>query len=362
MNAYEVIANRAIELTGGDRFQAAKPIHPNDHVNMGQSTNDMFPTAIHVAVALEVRRSLVPALEQLYQTLAEKAEQWDQIIKIGRTHLADATPLRLGQEIGGLARQLELSMVRAERAIQAVLELPAGGTAVGTGINTHPEFGSRVAEALAKETGIPFVEADDHFEANAQRDGLVECHGQLRTVAVTLFNVANNIRWLGSGPRCGFYEVQLPDRQPGSSIMPGKVNPVMCESMMQVAARVMGNDQAIAISGASGGQFQLNIMMPMMGQTTLESIMLLANVAKAFNGFCAVDMEANAEACNAAVENSLSMVTSLNPLIGYEQAAALAKEAFKTGKTVRQLCEEKGVLPPDTLKQALDPWSMTEPK
>jgi fumarate hydratase class II len=257
---------------------------------------------------------------------------------------------------------LELSIARAERALQAVLELPAGGTAVGTGINTHPEFGSRVAEALAKETGIPFVEAEDHFEANAQRDGLVECHGQLRTVAVTLFNVANNIRWLGSGPRCGFYEVQLPDRQPGSSIMPGKVNPVMCESMMQVAARVMGNDQAIAVSGAAGGQFQLNIMMPVMGQTTLESIMLLASVTRAFNEFCAVEMEANAEACNAAVENSLSMVTSLNPLIGYEQAAALAKEAFKTGKTVRQLCEEKGILPPETLKAALDPWSMTEPK
>jgi fumarate hydratase class II len=362
MNANEVIANRAIELTGGDRFQAAKPVHPNDHVNMGQSTNDMFPTAIHVAVALEIRRLLVPALERLYQTLAEKAEQWDQIIKIGRTHLADATPLRLGQEIGGLTRQLELSIVRAERALQAIVELPAGGTAVGTGINTHPEFGSRVAEALAKETGIPFVEAEDHFEANAQRDGLVECHGQLRTIAVTLFNVANNIRWLGSGPRCGFYEVKLPDRQPGSSIMPGKVNPVMCESMMQVAARVMGNDQTVAISGASGGQFQLNIMMPVMGQTTLESIMLMANVTKAFDEFCAVEMEANAEACNAAVENSLSMVTSLNPLIGYEQAAAIAKEAFKTGKTVRQLCQEQGILPPETLKQALDPWSMTEPK
>jgi fumarate hydratase class II len=362
MNANEVIANRAIELTGGDRFQAAKPIHPNDHVNMGQSTNDMFPTAIHVAVALEIKRSLVPALQRLHKTLADKAAQWDKIIKIGRTHLADATPLRLGQEIGGLARQLELSIERAERAIDAVLELPAGGTAVGTGINTHPEFGRRVAEALAKETGIAFVEAKDHFEANAQRDGLVECHGQLRTIAATLFNLSNNIRWLGSGPRCGFYEVKLPDRQPGSSIMPGKVNPVMCESMMQVAARVMGNDQTVAISGATGGQFQLNIMMPVMGQTTLESIMLLANVTNAFDEFCAVEMEANEEACNASVEMSLSMVTSLNPLIGYEQAAALAKEAFKSGKTVRQLCEEKGVLPKETLKAALDPWSMTEPK
>lgn len=362
MNANEVIANRAIELVGGDRFQAAKPVHPNDHVNMGQSTNDMFPTAIHVAVALEIKRSLLPALQRLHKTLAEKAAQWDKIIKIGRTHLADATPLRLGQEIGGLARQLELSLGRAERAIEAIVELPAGGTAVGTGINTHPEFGRRVAEALAKETGIGFVEAKDHFEANAQRDGLVECHGQLRAIAVTLFNMSNNIRWLGSGPRCGFYEVKLPDRQPGSSIMPGKVNPVMCESMMQVAARVMGNDQAVAISGATGGQFQLNIMMPVMGQTTLESIMLLANVTNAFDEFCAVEMEANEEACNAAVEMSLSMVTSLNPLIGYEKSAELAKEAFKSGKTIRKLCEEKGELPKETLNKALDPWSMTEPK
>jgi fumarate hydratase class II len=232
---------------------------------------------------------------------------------------------------------------------------------VGTGINTHPEFGRRVAAALAQETGIPFVEAKDHFEANAQRDGLVECHGQLRTIAATLFNVANCIRWLGSGPRCGFYEVKLPDRQPGSSIMPGKVNPVMCESLMQVAARVMGNDQTVSFSGASGGQFQLNIMMPVMGQTTLESIHLLARGANAFVEFCAEEMEANAEACEASVEKSLSMVTSLNPHIGYEKAAALAKEAFKSGKTIRELCREQGILPDSTLREALDPWSMTEP-
>ena len=362
MNANEVISNRAIEITGGDRFAASKPIHPNDHVNMGQSTNDMFPTAIHVAVALEIQNLLIPVLEQFAHTLTEKAQQWDKIIKIGRTHLADATPLRLGQEIGGLARQIQLSVERAVRAQQAVLELPAGGTAVGTGINTHPEFGRRVAKVLADETGIPFVEAVNHFEANAQRDALVECHGQLRAIASTLFNVANNIRWLGSGPRCGFYELQLPDRQPGSSIMPGKVNPVMCESMMQTTARVMGNDQAVAIAGAAGGQFQLNIMMPMMGQTTLESIMLLGKSVRAFIDFCALEMEANAEACNAAVEQSLAMVTSLNPLIGYEQAAALAKEAFKSGKTIRNLCEERGLLPADTLKQALDPWRMTEPQ
>ncbi len=361
MNANEVIANRAIEILGGDRMAADKPIHPNDHVNMGQSTNDMFPTAIHVAVAIEIHGRLVPALEQLAEVLEAKAQQWDSIIKIGRTHLADATPLRLGQEIGGLARQIRLSIERAGRAAGAVLELPAGGTAVGTGINTHPEFGARVARVLAEKTGLGFVEAADHFEANAQRDGLVECHGQLRTIAVTLFNVSNNIRWLGSGPRCGFYEVQLPDRQPGSSIMPGKVNPVMCESMMQVAARVMGNDQAMAVSGAAGGQFQLNIMMPMMGHTALESVHLLSKVTRAFVDFCALEMEANEEACRGAVEKSLAMVTSLNPLVGYEKAAALAKEAFKSGKTIRQLCQEQGVVEPAALEKALDPWSMTEP-
>ncbi|MCU0876374.1 MAG: class II fumarate hydratase [Pirellulaceae bacterium] len=362
MNANEVISNRAIELLGGDRFEKEKPVHPNDHVNMGQSTNDIFPTAIHVAVALRIKNDLIPALTKFRDVLAAKAAEWDQVMKIGRTHLADATPLRLGQEIGGLARQLTLSIERAERAIASILELPAGGTAVGTGINTHPEFGRRVAEVLASETGIPFIEAVDHFEGNAQRDGLVECHGNLRTIAVTLFNLSNNIRWLGSGPRCGFYELKLPDRQPGSSIMPGKVNPVMCESMMQAAARVIGNDQTIAFSGATGGQFQLNIMMPVMGHAALESVALLASSCRAFVEFCAAEMEANIEACEASVEKSLSMVTSLNPHIGYEKAAALAKEAFKSGKTIRELCREQGILPEATLREALDPMSMTEPQ
>ncbi len=361
MNVNEVISNRAIELAGGDRFEASKKIHPNDHVNNGQSTNDTFPTSIHVAVALQIRRELVPALKSFQEVLAEKAQAWDRIIKIGRTHLADATPLRLGQEFGGFARQLELSVARAERALEAVLELPVGGTAVGSGINTHVEFSSRVCKILAEETEIPFVEAANHFEANAQRDGLVECHGQLRAVASTLFNVANNIRWLGSGPRCGFYEIKIPDLQPGSSIMPGKVNPVMCESLMQVAARVMGNDQTVAVSGATGGQFQLNIMMPVMGHATLESIALLSQGVRAFVEKCARGIEANQEAAESFVEKSLSMVTSLNPYIGYERAAALAKEAFRTGKTIRELCEEQEVLPPDQLREALDPWKMTEP-
>jgi fumarate hydratase class II len=328
---------------------------------MGQSTNDIFPTSIHVAVATQIQSRLIPALTRFESVLREKATAWDQVIKIGRTHLADGTPLRLGQEISGLAEQLKASSLRASQAIHAVRELPAGGTAVGTGINTHPEFGQRVAAILAKETGIHLVEAENHFEANAQRDGLVECHGLLRTIASTLFNVANNIRWLGSGPRCGYHELRLPDRQPGSSIMPGKVNPVMCESMMQVAARVMGNDQGIAIAGAAGGQFQLNIMMPMMAAVTLESVALLAQVTEAFVDFCALDMEANADVCEEAVEKSLSMVTSLNPYIGYEKAAALAKEAMKTGKTIRQLCVEKKVLPENQLDEILNPMRMTEP-
>jgi fumarate hydratase class II len=362
MNANEVISNRAIEIAGGDRFAEKKAIHPNDHVNMGQSTNDMFPTAIHVAAGVAIQKQLIPALVRFQKTLAEKARAWDKIIKIGRTHLADATPLRLGQEFGGFARQMELSVERAGRAIQAVLELPAGGTAVGSGINTQPEFGRRVAEALAKETGIPFVEARNHFEANAQRDGLVETSGQLRTIATTLFNVANNIRWLSSGPRCGFYEVHLPDLQPGSSIMPGKVNPVMCESLMQAAAWVIGTDATVAACGAAGGQFQLNIMMPVMGHAVIQSTVLLAKATGAFVELCAEEIEANAEQCEAMVEKSLSMVTSLNPYIGYERAAALAKEAFKTGKTIRELCREQNVLSEAELAKALDPWRMTQPQ
>jgi len=362
MNANEVIAHRAIELSGGDRFAAEKPIHPNDHVNLGQSTNDTFPTAIHVAAAVAIRRRLIPGLRRCGEVLSQKADQWKEILKIGRTHLSDATPLTLGQEIGGLARQLQRSVDRAGSALNALLELPIGGTAVGTGINTHRQFGRRVCELLAEETDLPLVEAVDHFEANAQRDGLVECHGQLRAVAVSLFSVANNVRWLASGPRCGFDEIRLPDRQPGSSIMPGKVNPVLCESLMQAAARVMGNDQTIAVCGAAGGQFQLNVMMPVMADATLESIRLLTGATEAFTDFCLQDMQPNATACEAAVEQSLSLVTGLNPQIGYEQAAALANEAFRTGKTIRELCREKKILPEEQLDEALDPWRMTRPE
>lgn len=361
MNANEVIANRAIELSGGDRFAETKIIHPNDHVNRGQSTNDIFPSTIHVAAARSIRDRLIPALRRCGEVLQQKSAAWEDILKIGRTHLADATPLTLGQEFSGFARQLTLSCERAEKALSALLELPVGGTAVGTGINTHPAFARSVCALLTKETGIPFREATNHFEANAQRDSVVECHGQLRTIAVTLFAVVNNIRLLGSGPRCGFCEIVLPDLQPGSSIMPGKVNPVMSESLMQVCAAVLGNDQTVAFSGAGGGQFQLNIMMPVMGAKLLESIRLLASGVSAFTDLCLTGIEANRQMCEAGVEKSLSMVTGLAPLIGYERAAKLAKEAFTSGKTIRELTREQKVLPEEELARALDPRRMLRP-
>ena len=275
----------------------------------------------------------------------------------------DATPLATGTGVWWLCAADRTVHRARRRGARAVLELPVGGTAVGSGINTHPEFGRRVAAALAEETGIPFVEAANHFEANAQRDGLVECsRDSSRRSPRTLFNVANNIRWLGSGPRCGFFEVSLPERAPGSSIMPGKVNPVMCESLMQVAARVIGNDQTITICGAAGGNFQLNIMMPVMGHTTLESIHLMANGVRAFIEFCMDGLTANEDVCEAAVEQSLSMSTSLNPLIGYEKAAKLTKEAFATGKTIRELAREQQLVSDEELQHALDPMRMTEPQ
>ncbi len=362
MNTNEVIANRAIEILDGDRFDAKKRIHPNDHVNMGQSTNDMFPTAIHVAVASLLKNTLLPALTDCHKMLLQKADQWKDVLKIGRTHLADAVPMTLGQEFGGFARQLELAIERAEAALQQVLELPAGGTAVGTGLNTHPEYGKNVAAELAKITAIPFVEAKDHFEANAQRDGLVTAHALIKAIAVVMMNVANNIRFLASGPRCGYYEVILPDLQPGSSIMPGKVNPVLCESLMQVAAKVIGNDQTITTAGVTGGHFQLNIMMPVMADVAIESVRLLAAATKVFTEKALKDMEANEKNCVDAIERSLAMVTGLNPYIGYEKAAAIAKEAFKTGKTVRELCTEQNVVSADDLKKALDPKQMSTNK
>ncbi|MGL4941590.1 MAG: class II fumarate hydratase [Thermoguttaceae bacterium] len=356
MNANEVIASRANELQPSDT-----PIHPNDHVNCGQSTNDIFPTAIHVATAVAIQHQLVPVLTRASKTLQRKATDWCNVIKIGRTHLTDATPMTLGQEVSGWARQFELAAIRAAEAVWSLLELPVGGTAVGTGINTHRDFASRVCHVLASETGIPFVEATNHFEANSQRDSLVACHATLKVVATSLFSVANNIRLLSSGPRCGFYEISLSELQAGSSIMPGKVNPVLCESAMQVAACVIGNDQTITLCGASGGQFQLNIMMPLMASTILESVRLLTSMVNLFDERCLATMEANEEVCRAAVERSLSLATPLNAVIGYEAAAALVKEAFKTGKTIRELAHEKQILPPDELDRILDPHRMTTP-
>ena len=361
MNANEVIASRAAELAGYDRFAPEKKIHPNDHVNRGQSTNDIYPTAIHVAVARAIHDRLLPALSRAAGVLTEKARAWDTVLKSGRTHLADATPLSLGQEIGGMARQMELAVRRAAGAVEELRELPAGGTAVGSGINTHKKFGAGVAAALAEETKIPFVEAENHFEANAQRDGLVAAHALIKGVAVSLTGVANNIRWLSSGPRCGIGEIRLADLQPGSSIMPGKVNPVLCEALMQAAAKVIGNDAAISLAGASGGQFQLNIMMPMMADTALESVRILAGGVAVFTKKCLALMEPNEDACRASLERSLMTVTGLNLYIGYEKAAALAKKAHKTGKTIREVCEEENVLSKEELDKALDPRRMIKP-
>ncbi len=362
MNANEVIANRAAELLGQSRFEDRKPIHPNDHVNYGQSTNDTFPTAIHVAVAVAIHTKLIPAVQRCAVTLLKKAEKWGDVLKIGRTHLADATPLTLGQEIGGLARQMELASQRAKLAIEPLLELPVGGTAVGTGINTHPMFGAKVSKLIADQTRLHFHEAVDHFEANAQRDGLVASHALLKSVAVTLLNVANNIRILSSGPRCGFHEILLADLQPGSSIMPGKVNPVLCESLMQAAAKAIGNDTTIALAGSVGGQFQLNIMMPLLADAALESVSLLAGAASLFEEKCLRTMEPNGDKCLEGVEKSLAIATGLNTVIGYEKAAMIVKKAFREDKTIREICDAEQVAPPEVLDEALDPWKMIRPK
>jgi fumarate hydratase class II len=359
MNANEVIANRVSQIAGKP-IGSKDPVHPNDHVNMGQSSNDVIPTAIHVAVAESIRNDLMPALEHLQYGLEAKTQEFWDVIKIGRTHLMDATPVRLGQEFSGYAKQIEHGKLRAGNAIAAVEELALGGTAVGTGLNSHPEFAGRVMGYLWNRTGIAFREARNHFEAQAAKDGLVEASGELRTLAVSLFKVANDIRWLSSGPRCGIGEIQLPAIQPGSSIMPGKVNPVLCESVMQVSAQVFGNDTTVCWGGANGN-LDLNVMMPVMAYNTLESIRLLANVARLFRDKCVNGITANRERCQELVEYSMAMVTSLAPIIGYDRAAEIAKESAKSGKTVREICREKQVLPEVELNRVLDPIEMTKP-
>jgi fumarate hydratase class II len=302
----------------------------------------------------------MPALERLHGAFEKKTLEFWDIIKIGRTHLMDATPIRLGQEFSGYAKQIEYARLRAGNAIAAIEELPLGGTAVGTGLNCHPDFAGIVMRHLENQTGIGWREARNHFEAQAAKDGLVQASGQLKTIAVSLYKIANDIRWLASGPRCGIGEITLPETQPGSSIMPGKVNPVMCESVMQVCARVFGNDATVTWAAANGN-FELNVMMPVLSQSILESLRLLANVVDVFREKCVTGIKANTERCNELVEYSMAMVTSLAPIIGYDRAAEIAKESAKTGRTVREIAREHEVLPEDELTRALNPLAMTKP-
>lgn len=362
MNTNEVIASRANEIATGQRG-GKSPIHPNDHVNMQQSSNDVIPTAIHVAAATAMRETLIPSLAKLADALEAKAKQFDDIVKIGRTHLQDATPIRLGQELSGYARQARMGVERAQRAIAALRELPLGGTAVGTGINSHPDFAKQAIAQIARRTGVDFIEASNHFEAQASKDGVVEASGQLRTIAISFTKIANDIRWLASGPRCGIGEISIPATQPGSSIMPGKVNPVMSEMMLMVAAKVIGNDATIAFSASGlGSTFELNVMMPVMAHALIQSIELLSSAARVFADRCVNGLEANRERCEGLVEESLAMCTSLAPVIGYDAAADVAKEAFKTGKTVREVARSRGQIDEAELNKLLDPRRMTEPQ
>ncbi|MBE9485948.1 MAG: class II fumarate hydratase [Chloroflexi bacterium] len=358
MNANEVIANRAARLLG--QPIGSKAIHPNDQVNLGQSSNDVFPSAIHLACAEQLHKQLLPALEQLLQGLAEKTEEFKDILKIGRTHLQDATPIKLGQVFSGYARQVELTHERPSVNSSGLYELPLGGTAVGTGINTHPEFAAKTIAAIARETRLPFREANNHFEAQGAKDALVGTSSSLKDCAVSLFKVANDIRFLASGPRCGIGELILPAVQPGSSIMPGKINPVMAESLMQVCAQVVGNDATVALCGLSGN-FELNVMMPVMAHNILQSIELLSNGILAFDEKCLTGLQADEKRCTDLLEQSLALVTALVPEIGYDRAGDLAKQAHKTGRTLRELALEDGVAA-EVLNKLLDPTSMTEPK
>ena len=358
MNTNEVISNRATELLGGAR--GSKLVHPNDHVNLGQSSNDVIPTAIHIAASETIQHQLLPALTRLHRALNQKANDFDTVVKIGRTHLQDATPIRLGQEFGGYARQVELGIARVKRAQEALSEVALGGTAVGTGLNCHPEFSSKVLAMVSKETGCHFREATNHFEAQSAQDSLVEASGELRTLAVSLMKIANDIRWLGSGPRCGLGEIHVPETQPGSSIMPGKVNPVIAESVTMVCAQVIGNDVTVTIGGQAGN-FELIVMLPVMAYNLLQSIELLATATNNFAAKCIEGIHANKERCQSFIEDSLAMCTALAPEIGYEAAAGLAKEAYRSGKTVRQVAKEQNVLAEGRLDELLDPWRMTEP-
>ncbi len=349
MNANEVIASRANETLTGKRG-GKQPVHPNDHVNRGQSSNDVIPTVIHVAAVTIMDEQLIPALEKLHRELRKKADEFRDVMKIGRTHLQDAVPISLGQEFGGYARQVELGIDRIRRAADMLSELALGGTAVGNGLNTHPEFAKRVIVLLSEKTGRKYREALDHFEAQAAQDSAVEASGELKTLAVSLIKIANDIRLLASGPRCGLGEISIPALQPGSSIMPGKVNPVMPEMMIQVAAQVIGNDAVVTFCG-QGGYFELNTMLPVLARNLLESIELLAAAVRLFTDKCVAGITANHEKCRSYIEQSLALSTYLVPFIGYDKASEISKEAFKTGRTVREVALEKGILPEEKLDE-----------
>ncbi len=359
MNANEVIANRASQLAG-EPVGSKRPVHPNDDVNLGQSSNDIIPTALHVSVALALARELRPALRHLQSALEKKAADFGGIIKIGRTHLMDATPLTLGQEFSGYAAQVAKAVERTERAVRALRELAVGGTAVGTGINCDPRFGALVAEILSAETGLEFVEAPNHFEAQAARDDAVEVAGQIAAISASLTKIAGDVRLLGSGPRAGLGELRLPATQPGSSIMPGKVNPVMSEMLVQAAIYAQGNASMVVACG-NAGHFELNVTLPLIAHALHEAVRVLAAGARQFAEACVAGLEADAERCRELVDRSLMLVTALNPKIGYDAAASVAKEAHASGKTLREVVLARGLMSAAELDAALDPSSMTRP-
>ena len=360
MNLNEVIANRANELAGTG-LAAYQPVHPNDHVNHAQSTNDSFPTAIHVASAIEINRILIPALKTLRDTLARKAKEFDPIVKIGRTHLQDATPLTLGQEFSGYVQQLDNGLERLEQALHWLYQLPLGGTAVGTGLNAHPDYAVKAAAQLAQLSKLPFVTAPNKFEALAGRDACVFASGALKTLAASLNKIANDVRWLASGPRCGLGEIKIPENEPGSSIMPGKVNPTQCEALSMVCCQVFGNDTTINFAGASGN-FELNVYMPVIGFNLLQSIRLLADAVNSFEEHCARGIEPVREKIDFFLHNSLMLVTALNRKIGYENSAKIAKTAYKNDKSLRETAIELGLLTGEEFDQLVKPEEMVKPK
>lgn len=359
MNVNEVIANRAIESLGGE-LGSKSPVHPNDHVNNSQSTNDSFPTAIHVAAAEETVKRLLPSLAKLRQLFEKKSEDFANIVKIGRTHLQDATPLTLGQAISGWAAQLQLCEAAVAAALPAVFELAIGGTAVGTGLNTKPGYAEAMAQAIEKRTSIPFRSAPNKFAQLAGKEALVQLSGSLKTTAAALHKIANDVRWLSSGPRCGIGEITIPENEPGSSIMPGKVNPTQCEALTMVATRVFGNDTTVGMAG-SLGNFELNVYMPVIGYSLLQSIDLLATSVDSFHDNCAVGIEPNHENLSRNLERSLMLVTALNPHIGYDNAADVAKTAYKQGKTLREVAVEKGFLTAEQFDEWVVPENMVRP-